>query len=102
MSIIDSGLEVGAEAGVVAGGGAAGEDRRAGGNLPPQNPKSLWYAVNSDSFSVVQGALPKSKSIQTCCDTPIFFMWPHIVTHALVKEDARVHRMKRQARVPII
>ena len=43
--IIDSGLEAGAgvEAGVVAGGGAAGEVRRAGANLPPQNPKSLWY-----------------------------------------------------------
>jgi len=45
----DSGLEAGAgvEAGVEAGGGAAGVGRRAGANLPPQNPKSLWYVVNS-------------------------------------------------------
>ncbi len=47
--IIDSGLEAGAgvEAGVVAGDGAAGEGRRAGAHLPPQNPKSLWCVVNS-------------------------------------------------------
>ena len=49
VSIIGSGLEAGAgvEAGVEAGGGAAGEGRRAGANLPPQNPESLWYVVNS-------------------------------------------------------
>ncbi len=47
--IVVSGLEagVGVEAGVVAGGGAAGEGRRAGAHLPPPNPKSLWYVVNS-------------------------------------------------------
>ena len=49
VSIIDSGLEAGAgvEAGVVAGGGAAEEGRSLGAHLPPQNPKSLWYILNS-------------------------------------------------------
>ena len=69
VSITDSGLEAGAgvEAGVVAGGGAAGEGRRAGAHLPPQNPKSLWYVVNSAlcPLPLVQGAMHKSRSIQT-------------------------------------
>ena len=49
VSIIDSGLEAGAgvEAGGGAGGGAAKEGRRVGAHLPPQNPKSLWYILNS-------------------------------------------------------